>query len=65
MWLSRMSSYIARYKGMPTMIAIVLVAINFVLGLFPGLGWIATSDIFLHLGIIVGFIGLLLAAALG
>jgi len=64
MWLDKLSGFIARYKGLPTMIAIALVALNFILQ-FVHLGWLSTSDFFLHLGIIVGFIGLLLAAALG
>jgi hypothetical protein len=64
MWLDKLSGFIARYKGLPTMIAIALVALNFILQ-FMNLGWLSTSDFFLHLGIIVGFIGLLLAAALG
>lgn len=64
MWLDKLSGFIARYKGLPTMIAIALVALNFILQ-FAHLGWLSTSNFFLHLGIIVGFIGLLLAAALG
>jgi len=64
MWLDKLSGFIARYKGLPTMIAVALVALNFLLQ-FANLGWLSSSNFFLHLGIIVGFIGLLLAAALG
>ncbi len=64
MLLDRISSFISRYKGLPTMIAVALVALNFVLQFF-NLGWLSTSNIFLHLGIIVGLIGFLLAEALG
>ena len=64
MWLDRLSSFIARYKGLPAMIAVLLVALNFVLQFFD-LGWLTSSNLLLHLGIIVGLIGLLLAEALG
>jgi len=64
MLLDRISSFISRYKGLPTMIAVALVALNFVLQFF-NLGWLSTSNLFLHLGIIVGLIGFLLAEALG
>lgn len=62
--LDRLSSFISRYKGLPTMIAVALIALNFILQFF-NLGWLSTSNLFLHLGIIVGLIGLLLAEALG
>ena len=64
MWLDRVSAFIARYKGLPTMLAVVLVLANFVLQFFD-LGWLSTSNLLLHLGIVVGLIGLLMAEALG
>jgi len=64
MWLDRLSSFIARYKGLPTMMAIALIALNFIFSQM-NLGWLSTSNFFLHLGIIIGLIGLLLAEALG
>ena len=65
MLLDRLSAFIARYRGLPTMIAVALVFVNLVLQFFPSLGWIASSNLLLHLGIIVGFVGLLLAEAVG
>ena len=65
MWLDRLSSFIARYKGLPTMIAIALVALNFILHLFMRAGWLVETDFLLHLGVIIGFVGLMLAAAVG
>ncbi len=64
LWLNRLSSFFSRYKGLPTMIAVALIVVNFVLQ-FCNLGWLSTSNLFLHLGIIVGLIGILLAEALG
>jgi hypothetical protein len=69
-WLShlldRTSDYIATHRGMPIFVAIGLVALNFVFRLIPGvqLGFIESSDVFLHLGIIVGLVGILLGDAL-
>ena len=65
MWLDRLSSFIAPYKGLPTMIAIALIILNFIFRLFLSEGWLIETDFLLHLGIVVGFIGLLMAAALG
>jgi hypothetical protein len=62
--LTKASAFLARYKGLPTMIAIVLVALNYVVW-FMHWGWFSESNLLLHLGIIVGFIGLLLAKAVG
>jgi len=64
MWLDRLSAFIARYKGLPTMLAVALVIVNFVLQ-FLDLGWWSTSNFLLHVGIVIGLIGLLLAEALG
>ena len=64
MWLDRLSAFIARYKGLPTMLAVVLVLVNFLLQ-FINLGWLSESNLLLHLGIVIGLIGLLMAEALG
>lgn len=64
MWLTRLSNFVSRYRGLPTLIAVGLVILNFVFQLIP-MGWLTTSNLFLHLGIITGLIGILLAEALG
>ena len=64
MLLDRVSAFIARYRGLPTMLAVLLVALNFILQ-FLDVGWLSSSNLFLHVGVIVGLIGILLAQALG
>ncbi len=64
MILDRLSEYLSKRRGLPTMIAIVLVFINLVLQFIPGLEWFAQTNLFLHVGVIVGLVGILLAAAL-
>ena len=62
--IDRFSSFLARYRGLPTMIAIALVLLNFVAHFLP-LGWFAESNLLLHVGIVIGFLGLLLAEVVG
>jgi hypothetical protein len=64
MWLDRLSGFIARYKGLPTMLAVLLVVLNFILQ-FLNAGWLSSSNLLLHVGIVVGLLGVLLAEALG
>ncbi len=61
--LDRISDYIATHRGMPIFAAVALVVISFVLRLFSGVP-LLFSDVFLYLGIIVGFVGILLSDAL-
>lgn len=67
--LERMSSTLARQRGLPTVIGVLLIAISFVVDLVnqgtpsPTLGliWSITH----HLGLIIAFIGLLMIEPLG
>lgn len=61
--LDRVSEWIAARKGLLPLVGIALVLLNLVLQIFP-LGWLTTANLFLHLGIIVAVLGILLAWAL-
>jgi len=53
--------------GLPILVAVGLVVLNFVLQLLPGwpvVGWLARTHLFLHLGLVLGFLGILLGDAL-
>jgi hypothetical protein len=67
-WLSKFideaSEYLAHRKGLMPFIGIFLILINLVLQFFPGLGWIVSSNLFLHLGALIAIIGFLVAQAL-
>lgn len=67
-WLSKLvdnaSNYFARRKGLLPLLGIVLVIVNYVLPFIFGLNVITASNLFLHLGIIVAILGLMLAWAL-
>lgn len=51
-------------KGLPVFIAVVLIFVNYVCQFFPSLGVIASTNLFLHLGILVGLLGLLIGDSL-
>ena len=59
-----LSENLAHRKGLLPMIGVVLIAGNFVLQFVPGTGWIATTDLLLHVGLIVALLGVMIAWAL-
>lgn len=66
-WLKRTSEFLAKNKGLPVLIGVGLVLFNFLLGLLPAwpvVGWLADVDLFLHLGVILGLVGILVGDAL-
>ncbi|MBN1813170.1 MAG: hypothetical protein JXA14_15145 [Anaerolineae bacterium] len=66
--LKRISDFLARVPGLPIFIGALLVILNFVFRLLPDtwpvVDWLTHTDLFLHLGVIVGLIGVLLGDAL-
>ena len=63
-FIDTLSEFFAQRKGLIPLIGIVLVVANFILQFFPQLGWLMTSDLFLHLGVILAIFGFMLAWAL-
>ncbi len=61
--LSKLSVFFSNRKGLLIFIAIILVILNFVVGLVFN-NWIAQSNLLLHIGIVIGFLGILIAWAL-
>ena len=58
------SEYLAHRKGLLPILGIVLVIINLVIQIFFPTGWLASSNLSLHLGVIVAIFGMMLAWAL-
>ena len=59
------SNFLAHRKGLLPLIGILLVILNLILQfLFPSGHWLPTSNLFLHLGVILAIFGMLLAWAL-
>ena len=65
MFLDRVSEFISKRRGLPTMIAIALVVVNLIVQFLPGMEWLARTNLLLHIGVIIGLLGILLSAALG
>ncbi len=61
--LDKLSHYLAQRKGLLPILGVLLVLLNFGLQ-FIADNWFAQSDFFLHLGIILAIIGIVLAWAL-
>jgi len=62
--LDTLSEFLSKRKGLLPTIGALLVLLNFILGLIPGVGWFADSDLLLHLGVIVAILGFMIAWAL-
>jgi len=61
--LDRLSEFFAHRKGLLPLIGLALVLVNFALQLFPT-GWLAQTNCFLHLGILLAIAGFMFARAL-
>jgi uncharacterized membrane protein len=59
--LDHLSEYFAHRKGLLPILGLVFVMINFILQLIPGIGWLTSSNLFLHFGVILAIVGMLLA----
>ncbi len=63
--IDRLSEYLAHRKGLLPLLGLLLVVVNLILKfILPSGDFLVTSNLFLHLGVIVAIFGLLLAWAL-
>jgi hypothetical protein len=62
-FLDRASEFLAARKGLLPLLGIALVLLNLFFQFVPS-GWLTSSNLFLHLGVILALIGILLAWAL-
>ena len=66
-WFKRISEFLARMPGVPVLVAVGLVVLNFLFQLMPDwpvIGWLAHTHLFLHVGVILGLLGILLGDVL-
>lgn len=63
-WLDQISEALAQRKGLLPLLGILLVLLNLLLQIFAGSGWLAQTNLLLHLGVVLGLLGVLLAWAL-
>jgi ABC-type amino acid transport system permease subunit len=64
--LDSISDYVSVHRGVPVLLGVLLVVLNYVLLIIPGvqLGFVETTNLLLHVGVIVGLVGVLLGDAL-
>jgi hypothetical protein len=62
--LDRTSEFLAQRKGLLPLLGIVLIVINGILQFVPASGWVGSTNLLLHLGVILAILGILLAWAL-
>jgi hypothetical protein len=62
--LDLLSEYLAHRKGLLPIIGIVLILVNLILQFALEPFWLTTSNLLLHIGLIIAIIGLMLAWAL-
>ncbi|HEY5902590.1 MAG TPA: hypothetical protein VIU39_08555 [Anaerolineales bacterium] len=64
-WLDQMSEYLAHRKGLLPLIGVALIIINLILQfILPSGSLLTETNLFLHLGLIIAILGLMLAWAL-
>jgi hypothetical protein len=61
--IDRVSEFLAPRKGLLPLIGLFLIGVNFVMQ-FLLVGWVRDSNFFLHLGLVIAILGLMLAWAL-
>ena len=62
--LRNVSEYLAQRKGLPVLLGVLLVAPNFLVVLLLPTHWLAHTHLLLHLGVVIGLLGVLLGDAL-
>jgi hypothetical protein len=62
--LTNLLDFLERMKGLPLLIGILLVILNFIVQYIPSLASLGDSNLLLHLGVVVGLLGVLLAETL-
>ncbi len=60
-WLSE---FLAHRKGLLPLIGIALIVINLLIQFLLPPGWLVSTNLFLHVGLIVAILGLMIAWAL-
>jgi hypothetical protein len=67
-WISklidRLSEFFAHRKGLLPMLGLVFILANLILVIVFPFGWLAGTNLLLHIGLIVAILGLMLAWAL-
>jgi hypothetical protein len=58
--LDYLSNQLAQRRGLPVLLGIGLVILNYAFQFIPGLRVLTTGNLLLHLGVVLGLLGILL-----
>jgi membrane-bound ClpP family serine protease len=64
LFLDKLSNFLAPRKGLIPLLGMGLIVINLLLQFMAQNSWLASTNLFLHLGLLVAIFGLMLAWAL-
>jgi hypothetical protein len=62
--VNRFVDFLAGKRGLPLLLGLLLVVLNFFCQFVPALGWFAEYDVLLHLGVMLSIIGSLMSSIL-
>lgn len=65
--VKRTGDFLARMPGLPIVVGVGLVVFSLLLQFLPDwpiIGWLAHTHLFLYIGVVLGFVGVLLGYAL-
>jgi hypothetical protein len=62
--LNQLSDFLSVRKGLLPLLGVLLIALNYLLQWIPAAGWLAETNLLLHLGAILAILGILLAWSL-
>ena len=62
--LDRLSEFLARRKGLLPLVGILLIVANLILQFLLPPGWLVSTNLLLHAGLVIAIFGLMLAWAL-
>ena len=65
-FVEHVADFLAKWPGLLPITGLGFILINFALQIFPGTGyWIVDANMFLHVGLVIAILGLLLIRPLG
>lgn len=62
--ITKVSDFLAHRKGLLPLIGLLFILANLFLQFLPSFGWLTTSNLLLHVGLVIAIFGLMLAWAL-
>ena len=63
-WVDWLSEFLARRKGLLPLLGLLLIALNLLFQFILPPGWLLSTNLLLHLGLIIAILGLMIAWAL-